>query len=179
MSVTGLSSGCVERAGHRSTLLVLFLGLCATSFLVPWTCTYIPNIINSFIYIQSFIFVGAQLSWEFRKFRCVFSLLCISYIHCHQLYFSISAFICSSYTLIYSSNTFIYSSKRRHHPAFLSFQHSATVSVSVYSVRWSTVSVKPQVHSYWSTKLEALLLGLFSYLFLLWLVPSSEVPNLV
>lgn len=91
MSITGLSSGCVERAGHRPALLVLFLGLCATSFLVPWTCTYIPNIINCFI--QSFTFVGAQLSWEFRKFRCVFSLLCISYIHCHQLYLSLLSYI--------------------------------------------------------------------------------------
>lgn len=35
MSLTGLSFGYVEKAGHRPLLLVLFLGACVTFFLVP------------------------------------------------------------------------------------------------------------------------------------------------
>lgn len=82
MSVPGLSSRCVEKAGHSPLIMALLFSSCMTSFLVPWTCAYIPSIMNCLN--QSLTFIWAQLLWEFRKFRCVFSALCLSYIHPHQ-----------------------------------------------------------------------------------------------
>lgn len=69
VSVPGLSSSCVEKAGHSPLIMVLLFSSCMTSFLVPWTCAYIPSIMNCLN--QSLTFIWAQLLWEFRKFRCV------------------------------------------------------------------------------------------------------------